>query len=49
MNGWFLIIWASLMLAWGAAGIAAAVTDWQASGYAASTHDDPSVGSNPLF
>lgn len=49
MNGWLLIVWATLMLAWSAIGIGLTVTGWQPNRYAASTHDDPSPGPNSLF
>lgn len=49
MNGWFLVIWTALMLSFGAAQIAITITGWKPSGYAASSHDDPSPGPNSLF
>lgn len=49
MNGWFLIIWLTLLLAFGLIGFTIELTDWQPSGYHASTHDDPSPGPNSLF
>lgn len=50
MNGWFLIVWLTLML--GAGGLQVAA--WAGllktgPGIYASTHDDPSPGLNSLF
>ncbi len=49
MNGWFLIIWAILMLSFGAIQIGVTTSGWQPSGQYASSHDDPSAGPNSLF
>lgn len=49
MNGWLIIVWATLMLTWAAVGVGLTVTGWQPQGHYASTHDDPSPGPNALF
>lgn len=49
MNGWFLIIFGAIMLAYAAAGAAVTLTGWQANSPYASTQEDPSPGPNALF
>lgn len=49
MNGWLPVVWVFFMLIMAIIGFTIELTDWQPSGYHASTHDDPSPGPNSLF
>ncbi len=49
MNGWAIVIFGAVMLAYAVAGAAVTLSGWQPNGYAASTQDDPSPGPNALF
>ncbi len=49
MSEWGMIFFVGVMALVGVCGLTLELTGWQPSGYAASSHDDPSPGPNSLF